>query len=243
MPGKNYDRRITRPGPGAAALRFAMSVPGQILVNTAAFRLPEELRIEATWAVLDIGCGRAGLTRVLAQRAQLQQPPVGVDPSAEALELARRDSLGDRAARVRLVQGSTTALPLADDQFNFIMSGHTFKHLNDEELRASLIEARRVLKPGGIFLAWEIAPTRSGLLNRWNRWLLELEAPIERLRDYRELRQLAYDSGFDYVQSAKLRPFLLPPVPRVSLIMGKAPDGWRSAVVEGRRVMEPADGS
>ena len=63
--------------------------------------------------------------------------------------------------------------------------------------------------------------------------------PFERLRGYRELRRMAYDAGFDWVQSANLRPFLLPPISRVSLIMGKAPDGWRSMVVEGRRVMEP----
>ena len=239
MRGEDYDHWMRKPGPLAAAMRFAMSVPGQILVNTAAFRLPEELRIEATWQVLDIGCGRAGLTRVLAQRARLEQPPVGIDSSAQVLELARRDSADDPASRVRLVQGSAIALPLADDQFNFIMSGHAFKYLDDDQMRGSLSEARRVLKPGGLFLAWEFAPTRSKLLDRWNRWLLELEVPIERLRGYRELRQLAYDAGFDWVQSANLRPFLLPPIPRVSLIMGKAPDGWRSTVVEGRRVMEP----
>ena len=236
---QQFDRRITRPGPIAAAWRFTMGVPGQILVNTAAFTLPEELRIESTWRILDIGCGRAGLTRVLAHRAGLLEPPVGIDASRQMLELGRRDQQSDDATKARLAQGIATNLPLGNDLFNFVLSGHAFKYLTDEELLESLRETRRVMKPGALLLAWEFAPTRSTLLDRWNRFLLELGAPLVRLRGYRELRQLAYEAGFDWVQSANLRPFLLPPMPRVSLIMGKAPDGWQSTIVEGRRVMEP----
>ena len=236
---KDYDRWITKAGPLAAAMRFAMGVPGQILVNTPAFTLPEEMRIEPTWRILDIGCGRVGLTRVLTDRAGLLAPAVGIDPSRQMLTLASRDQQGDGGKRILLAQGTATDLPLADELFNFVISGHAFKYLTDRELRESLREARRVLKPGALFLAWEFAPTRSSLLDRWNRYLLELGAPLVRLRGYRELRRFAYDAGFDWVQTANLRPFLLPPIPRVSLIMGKAPDGWRSTVVEGRRVMEP----
>ncbi len=236
---QKFDRSIEKPGPVAAAWRFAMGVPGQILVNTAAFSIPEELRIEPTWRILDIGCGRAGLTRVLTDRAGLLEPAVGIESSRRMLELASRDQQGDGAKKVLLAQGSATTLPLRSDFFNFVVSGHAFKYLSDQELLESMREARRVLKPGALFLAWEFSPTRSSLLDRWNRYLLELDTPLVRLRSYRELRQLAYDAGFDWVQSANLRPFLLPPIPRVSLIMGKAPDGWQSTIVEGRRVMEP----
>ncbi len=241
---KDYDAWMAEAGPVAAAMRFAMGVPGQILVNTAAFRLPEELRIESTWSVLDVGCGRASLARVIAHRASLEQPAVAVDASRGMLLLGSRDqarpnATADGANDVRLVQGDATALPLGDNLFNFVYSGHTFKYFNDEQLRRCMVEVRRVMKPGALFLAWEFAPTTSPLLDRWNRFVLEAGVPFQRLRGYRELRQLAYDVGFDWVQSANLRPFLLPPIPRVSLIMGKAPDGWRSTIVEGRRVMEP----
>jgi ubiquinone/menaquinone biosynthesis C-methylase UbiE len=181
------------------------------------------------------------LTRVLTDRAGLLEPPVGIDYSRQMLELASRDQQGDGANKIRLAQGSATGLPLKDELFNFVISDHSFKYLTDQELLESLREARRVMKPGALFLAWEFCPTRSPLLDRWNRYLLELDTPLVRLRSYKELRQLAYDAGFDWVQSANLRPFLLPPIPRVSLIMGKAPDGWQSTVVEGRRVMEPIE--
>ena len=229
---------MAKSGPTAAAMRFAMSVPGQIFANTAVFTLPQELRMERNWRVLDIGCGRAGLTRVLEHRARLERPPVGLDLSRGMLSLARRDTAGEQGPA--LTQGTAAALPFADATFQLIVSGHAFKYLDDDELHSTLIEAQRVLKPGGLFVAWEFAPTRSNLLDRWNRWFLTIEVPLVRLRGYRELQAVAYSCGFDWVQPAQLRPFLVPPIPRVSLIMGRAPDGWRSTIIDGRRVMEPA---
>ena len=235
-----YDRWMGGRGPLAAAMRFAMSVPGQILVNTAAFTLPEELKIGQDWRILDVGCGRAGVVRVLADRARLQQAPVGIDASRRMLELAKRDIAAEGGPEVRLAQGTATALPVVDASFHLAISGHAFKYLTDEELMAHLQEVRRVLRPGGLFVAWEFAPTASGLLDRWNRWVLTREVPLVRLRSVRELCRLAYASGFDWVQPAGLRPFLLPPIPRASLLMGKAPEGWQARIIDGRRVLQYA---
>lgn len=232
------DRPMTKLGPLAAAVRFGRSVPGQILINTAAFTLPQELRMSPHWRVLDVSCRRASLVRVLANRACLQVTPVGLDPSQQMLAQARRDIANEGGPQVGLTRGMPASLPFADATFHLIVSGHAFKYFDDDELRAHLVETRRVLKPGALFLAWEFAPTRSELLDRWNRAILAHDTPIVRLRGYRELRSLAYACGFDWVQPAGLRPFLLPPIPRVSLIMGKAPDGWRSTVKEGRRSLE-----
>ena len=235
-----YDRWMSKGGPLAAAMRFAMSVPGQILVNTAAFTLPEELKIGPDWRILDVGCGRAGVVRVLADRSRLRTAPVGIDASRRMLQLAKRDIAVEGGPAVRLAQGAATALPIAEETFNLVISGHAFKYLSEDELVAHLREARRVLRPGGLFLAWEFAPTNSELLDRWNRWVLTREVPLVRLRSFRELRQLAYESGFDWVQPARLRPFLLPPIPRVSLLMGKAPEGWEARIVDGKRVLQYA---
>ena len=235
---QGYDRWMAKRGPLGAAMRFAMSVPGQVLVNTAVFRLPDELRMVPTWQVLDIGCGRAGALRVVAERASLERPPVGLDASARMLELGRRDIERDAGPPVMLAQGAATALPFADGRFDLLLSGHALKYLSDDDLCACLSEARRALKPGGIFVAWEFAPTKSRLLDRWNAWVLGHEVSFERLRGYRELQSLAYECGFDYVQPAQLRPFLLPPIPRVSLLMGRAPEGWRRTMVGGRSVLE-----
>ncbi len=222
---RGYDRWMSAPGPLAAAMRFAMSVPGQILVNTAAFTLPEELRMGQGWRVLDIGCGRAGAVRVIAHRANLLQTPVGLDASRRMLTMARHDMETEGGQPVCLLQGTASDLPLAADSFDLLLSAHAFKYLTDDALRASLSEARRVLKPGGLLLAWEFSPTTSGLLDRWTRWVLTRGVPLVRLRGYRELRALGHACGFDWVEHAWLRPFLFPPIPRVSIIMGKAPPG------------------
>ncbi len=238
--GTNNRRKPSAADPLAIVARFASSVPGQILVNTATFTLPEELRMQPNWRVLDVACGRASVLRVLADRAGLERPPAGVDASRSQLRQARRDMAAEGGPPVELAQAAAEALPFAGGRFDLLIAGHLFRRLSDDELRTCLLEARRVLKPGGLFLAWEFAPTRSQALDRWNRWLLTREVPGARLRSYRELRAIAYDCGFDWVEQAHLRPFLLPPIPRVSLIMGRAPEGWRRTMVEGRPALQYA---
>ncbi len=224
--------------PLAAAARFATSVPGQILLNTAAFTLPEELRIRPEWRVLDISCGRAALIRVVADRAGLSGLTVGLDPSRPLLTRGRRDMQLEGGPAIRLVQGAAATLPFASDSLDLLLAGHAFRLLPDEDVLACLREARRVLKPGALLLAWEFAPTQSQRLDGWNRWLLSRREPVPRLRSYRELRGLALTAAFDWVEQAHLRPFLFPPIPRVSLIVGKAPAGWRQRVIDGRRVLQ-----
>jgi SAM-dependent methyltransferase len=223
--------------PLALAGRLASSVPGQILVNTAAFRLPEELRIRADWRVLEVAAGRASLTRVLAQRTALDRPPVAMDASDVLLSEARADAAsGDMP--IELAKASRFALPFADESFDLIMFSHAFKSLSDSELHNTLAEASRALKLGGICLAWEYAPTGSDPLDRWNRWLLTRQADDVTLRPASRIRDLAYRAGFDWVAPAHLRPFIFPPIPRVSLIMGKAPPGWERRIVDGKAVLQ-----
>ena len=230
-------------GPLAAAARFAMSVPGQILLNTAAFRLPEELFIRPHWRVLDVRCRRAGLVRVLATRAKLEQAPVGLDASPELLAAARHDIAIEGGPAVSLTRGVAHALPYADESFDLIVAGHAFKYFADDELRACLAEGRRALKEGGIFLAWEYAPSRSAPLDRWNRWVLTRNGPFVRLRSFQEMRALALEAGYDMVRRARLRPFLFPPIPRVSLLMVRAPEAWRRAAVEAGGAPDGETGS
>jgi ubiquinone/menaquinone biosynthesis C-methylase UbiE len=137
--------------------------------------------------------------------------------------------LGDHPRGVSLLRATGTDLPFADEAFDVVTCAHVVKHLEDASLLQLLREVRRVLSQGGIAVLWEFAPTRSRLLNSWNERVITLGVRDCTLRDYTTLSAIALEAGFEWISNAHLRPFIYPPIPRVSLIMGKAPIGWSDA--------------
>lgn len=196
--------------------------PGLMLVNTPAFNLHEELQLKPETRLLDVGCGSGALLELLASRVAFQRPPVGIDLSTTMLHLTN-------PASASLVEGSGVQLPFADESFEVVTCAHVAKHLDDSSLLLMLAEIRRVLSFGGIALLWDFAPTRSRMLNRWNEFVVTLGVRDCNLRGYATLSAFALEAGFEWVSNAHLRPFIYPPIPRASVIMGKAPVGWREA--------------
>jgi ubiquinone/menaquinone biosynthesis C-methylase UbiE len=222
---RDYDRWLTGGSLSGLVYGAISSLPGTVLVNTPAFKLHEELQIRPTQRVLDVGCGRGALLQTLAARVPFTRPPVGVDISAAMLRFGAED-LSRSPHDIALLRASGTALPLSDGVFDVVICGHLVKHLTDDALLALLREIHRVLTPGGIALLWEFAPTRSRRLNALNRAVLTPGVGAYELRDYATLNAYALEAGFEWVGNARLRPFLFPPIPRVSLLLGKAPPGW-----------------
>ena len=231
--GREYERWLRERSVSGAAIRWAMSGAGQWLVNTPLLRLPEELRVQPEQRWLDIGCGRGGLLRLIADRVRFAQPPVGVDFSGAALSLGRRD-LARVGQRVSLARANATALPFAGGSFEVVTAGYVLKHLDDGELVATLAEVRRVLAPGGLALLWEFAPSGSVRLDRWNQRWLAPAVREPRLRSTRALVAAGRAAGFELVRPARLRPFLLPPIPRASVLLGRAPEGWHAGAAPER---------
>jgi SAM-dependent methyltransferase len=230
----DYDRWLRGRSLTGLGFRFLATAPGSILVNTPVFRLDEELGLRPEQRLLDVGCGRAGPLQVLAARVHFRQPPVGMDISGAMLRLAREDLARGGSPPVDLLRGSATSLPLADGRFDVVTSAYLLKHLSDVDVAAFFAEIRRVLKPGGIALVWEFAPTRSRRLDGWHRWLLTRGIRECHLRGYARLSAAAIGAGFEWVERAALRPFLFPPIPRVALILRRAPEAWRERTGPGR---------
>ncbi len=225
-----YDRWLTRPSLSAVAVRWAMGTLGQWAVNTPLMRLPEHFGLKADQRWLDIGCGRGALLRFIDARVGFDRAPVGLDFSTAALRLAREDAGGammSGSGTPGLAQGSATALPFEDESFHLVTCGYVVKHLADAELDAMLAEVRRVLVGGGLALIWEFAPTGSARLDAWNRRVLSAGVRAPHLRSVSTLLAHARAAGYEHVRNAQLRPFLLPPIPRASMLIGKAPEGWR----------------
>jgi len=107
--------------------------------------------------VVDIGCGPGTAVR---RAARLGASATGVDPAAVMLRVARALGTSDR---VRYVEGRAEALPLEDGAATVAWSIATVHHWPD--LDGGLAEVRRVLAPGGRFVAIErkTTPGATGL--------------------------------------------------------------------------------
>lgn len=105
-------------------------------------------------AALDVGCGAGQTALRLARRPEIDAV-VGLDPSAEALEHARRRH------GFPLVRGSALDLPFADSRFDVVTCFDVLQHLPRGGDRRAAAELFRVLEPGGVALIRSNA--RSGL--------------------------------------------------------------------------------
>jgi 2-polyprenyl-6-hydroxyphenyl methylase/3-demethylubiquinone-9 3-methyltransferase len=93
--------------------------------------------------VLDLGCG-AG--RFVAALRDAGADPVGVEIAAAALERARGNAPG---ADLRLIEPDGS-LPLEHASVDLVWCSEVLEHVPDTE--HTLLEARRVLRPGGRIL-------------------------------------------------------------------------------------------
>ncbi len=84
-------------------------------------------------SVLDVACGTGFLTASLHGRV------TGLDQSASMLAIART-----RVPGVKFVQGDALRLPFRSGQFDALMTGHFYGHLDAAARRIFLTEARRV---------------------------------------------------------------------------------------------------
>jgi ubiquinone/menaquinone biosynthesis C-methylase UbiE len=95
-------------------------------------------------AVLDLACGE-GYGAFLMSRAAVRV--VGVDVSSEAVAHATATYGSDH---LQYVVGSCTAVPLADDSVDLVVSFETLEHVQNHD--AMLDEIRRVLRPDGLLI-------------------------------------------------------------------------------------------
>jgi ubiquinone/menaquinone biosynthesis C-methylase UbiE len=124
-----------------------------------------ELVPDARGRVLEVGVG-SGMN--LPFYAADVREVVGVDPSAELLEMARNRA-AEAGRPVTLTRASATSMPLENASFDTIVMTWTLCSIPDPA--AALREMRRVLRPGGTLLFIEHGLSPDASVARWQHRL------------------------------------------------------------------------
>lgn len=102
-------------------------------------------KIPRSTKALNIGVGRGGLERILAQQGTTVSC---LDPSEASIKAIREQlGMGDRAQ-----VGYSQNMPFSSDTFDFVIMSEVLEHLDDSVMMGTLQEVQRVLLPSGRFI-------------------------------------------------------------------------------------------
>ncbi|MFE7425665.1 class I SAM-dependent methyltransferase [Streptomyces sp. NPDC057545] len=179
------DIDLDRPVGEPERVRSQEDLYRHVLDSLAAAELPEHSRI------LDVGCG-LGMGCAVALREYGPAAVTGMDIHPDQLERARDAQAGLLATdgeRLRFVRGAAERMPMADGEFDALISVEAAQHFPD--LEAFAAEAARVLRPGGrlavtSFFTVDDAPGRTEesarLLETYANGL-DIARPVQALAD------------------------------------------------------------
>ena len=102
--------------------------------------------------MLDAGCGPGFYVSEIVERVGPEGSLVGVDASGPMLALAAKRC--EAHDNVSFHEGDVTALPVGDAEFDRVLSVQVLEYVAD--IPAALAELKRVLKPGGRLLIWDV---------------------------------------------------------------------------------------
>lgn len=150
--------------------------------------------------VVDVGCGSGHSLPKLAQRFAPREL-IGLDIDPQMLHAAR-DEAQRAGIAPRLIEGSSSRMPLSDASADMLFCHQTFHHLVEQE--EALREFLRVLKPGGILLFAE--STRRYI----HSWIIRalFRHPMEVQRSAPEYLQMLRQAGFVVPEDAISYPYL-----------------------------------
>ncbi len=138
------------------------------IIAQRAFTL-DHLALQSGEHVLDIGCGPGLLAQDMAERVGETGRVVALDPSTD-MRTITENRCGD-LLWVEVVDGDANALPGDDGSFDAVVATQVYEFV--PEIGEALVEAHRVLKPGGrlavIDTDWDSTVMRTSDRDRMHR--------------------------------------------------------------------------
>ena len=113
--------------------------------------------------VLEVAIGTGGALRALVAKGAART--VGLDASSAMVKRARRRTHG----AAELLLGDCRSLPLADETFDLVFDAYLLDLLSEADMRKTLVEFHRVLRPGGRLV--QVSMTQDGPLIRLWDWI------------------------------------------------------------------------
>jgi len=138
---------------------FDVQTPMAIYADTARNLAPDAREI------VDLGCTVGGSTRSL-KRAFPNAKVVGVDVCAPPLRLAHLRAL-EQKLEIYWYQANAEYLPFESDSKDLVTCHWLFHEMPPNAIRNCLREARRVLRRGGGFMAFDMYLVPGDAIGRW----------------------------------------------------------------------------
>jgi ubiquinone/menaquinone biosynthesis C-methylase UbiE len=154
-----------------------------------------EVVAEANGRVLEVGVGSGLNFPHYGKRVEMV---FGIDPSPRLLAIARRRA-AEAGVRAEFLQGSATAIPLADKTMDTVVMTWTLCSIPDP--LAALREMRRVLKPDGQLLFVEHGLSPESGIERWQHRLTPIWRHVAGgCHLDRKMDELIRSAGFDILK-------------------------------------------
>lgn len=162
----------------------------------------DNLSLQVDSRVLDVGCGTGHAALTIAGMVPAGWA-CGVDLSLEMVSAALSKVPRELRRQVSFVQGTSAALPYADESFDRVVCTNSFHHYPDPI--HALGEMGRVLQRGGQLVIFENAPDLSLYTWLWDRVLRMVEKGHVRYYPSDLLGEMIAGSGFEAVELRMLR--------------------------------------
>jgi ubiquinone/menaquinone biosynthesis C-methylase UbiE len=165
--------------------------------RAATLEIIDALGITSVSHVLDLGSGLGGPARTLVETTGCEV--TGIDLTPEFCEVATAltewTGMSDRA---RFLVGDATSTGLPDASVDAAMTVHVAMNIPDKP--ALYAEAFRVLRPGGVFVVYDVLQGEGGDVHYPVPWADD--PALSFLATPGEMRELLTGAGFDLVSEA-----------------------------------------